>query len=95
MHALWDNLCIDLWFNYVRHQTAVQICNRVFFGCFTGQVEDGVPRLLINREKVGELEFGKGNYRDAFFQGDCDDGASALTGLLGIFYEGKDCLEAM
>lgn len=56
-------------------------------------VQDGVPRLLINRERVGEaspdlgwmkgFNFGNGNYRDALFEGDCDQGVWKLCGLLG------------
>ncbi|KAL4433418.1 hypothetical protein ABPG77_010271 [Micractinium sp. CCAP 211/92] len=59
-------------------------------------VDDEVPRLLINREKAGEpapemralgyrrgFNFGTGNYRDALFLGDCDDGVRQLCRLLG------------
>lgn len=56
-----------------------------------------VPRLLINREKVGQrtgimammgvsggLEFDrKGNTRDVAWLGDCDEGCSLLAELLG------------
>lgn len=55
-----------------------------------------VPRLLINRERVGEagadlrsmgytkgFNFSQGNYRDALFEGDCDEGARTLAQLLG------------
>lgn len=54
------------------------------------------PRLLINRERVGEADeslramgyrkgfcFGEGNHRDALFEGDCDEGARQLAELLG------------
>lgn len=55
------------------------------------------PRLLINREKVGQrtgimammgvsggLEFDrKGNTRDVAWLGDCDEGCSLLAELLG------------
>jgi NAD-dependent deacetylase sirtuin 2 len=54
-----------------------------------------VPRLLINREVVGEadpalrsvgyakgLDFGAGNYRDALHLGDCDGGVRELCRLL-------------
>ena len=60
------------------------------------KVRDDVPRLLINREKVGEappemrqlgvemgFNFGEGNYRDVLFQGDCDAGVQELCKLLG------------
>ena len=55
-----------------------------------------MPRLLINREKVGEapaemkrlgvemgFNFGEGNYRDVMYQGDCDAGVQELCELLG------------
>ena len=55
-----------------------------------------VPRVLINREKVGEghpelvrlgvqtgFNFGEGNYRDVFYKGDCDAGVEELCSLLG------------
>ena len=55
-----------------------------------------VPRILINREKVGEappelarlgmqtgFNFAEGNYRDVFYQGDCDAGVEELCSLLG------------
>jgi NAD-dependent SIR2 family protein deacetylase/ankyrin repeat protein len=44
------------------------------------------PRLLINREAVGPwrgLGGREGNYRDVFFEGECDDGAAALAGRIG------------
>ena len=59
------------------------------------RVGEGVPRLLINREVVGEadpalrsvgytkgLDFGAGNYRDALHLGDCDGGVRELCRLL-------------
>jgi len=48
-------------------------------------VHDGTPRLLINREMVGESSFdffGDGS-ADVFFQGDCDAGVSELARLAG------------
>lgn len=66
------------------------------FAGLINYVEDAVPRLLINREKAGELtpemralgyrrgfNFGDGNYRDALFLGDCDDGVRQLCRMLG------------
>ena len=66
------------------------------------KVNKDVPRLLINREKVGEADpeaakalayhglkgppgfnFSKDNYRDVFYQGDCDAGVEELCRLLG------------
>jgi len=49
-------------------------------------VEDKVPRLLINRERVAE---GGGGFdfdareRDCLFLGDCDEGVRRLASLLG------------
>ena len=59
------------------------------FASLVGKVNSDVPRLLINREKVGDgitggFNFSKAtNYRDAFFLGDCDAGARALAGACG------------
>ena len=56
---------------------------------------EDVPRLLVNREVVGEMDervghgdvfgfdFGETNRRDALFLGDCDDGFLKLAELLG------------
>lgn len=62
----------------------------------TDKVRGDVPRVLINREKVGEAEpelkrlgvkhgfnFGEGNYRDVLYLGNCDDGVAELCTLLG------------
>jgi NAD-dependent deacetylase sirtuin 2 len=48
----------------------------------------GVPRLLINRERVGEypyggFEFDKVGTQDVLYLGDCDDGCVALARQLG------------
>ena len=59
------------------------------FASLVGKVNSDVPRLLINREKVGDgiaggFDFSKAtNYRDAFFLGDCDVGARALASACG------------
>lgn len=53
------------------------------FASLQGMVGDRCPRLLVNREKVGDLEFGDGNVRDALHLGDCDDGVLQLAELLG------------
>ncbi len=43
-----------------------------------------VPRLLINRELVGDFDLDpETNVRDAAFLGDCDEGAKRLAALLG------------
>jgi len=59
------------------------------------QVRTGVPRLLINRERVGEdkasfMPFGSPGFRfdepgsqDVWFAGDCDEGVWQLARLLG------------
>jgi len=47
-------------------------------------VGDFVPRMLINREKVGNFEAGEeDNYRDVFEAGDCDDVVMKFVKLLG------------
>ncbi|KAL3135315.1 hypothetical protein ABBQ32_007510 [Trebouxia sp. C0010 RCD-2024] len=71
------------------------------FASLIDKVKAGVPRVLINREKVGEADpevakarahhglgghgfnFGDGNNRDVFYQGDCDAGVEELCSLLG------------
>lgn len=53
------------------------------FASLQGLVGERCPRLLVNREKVGDLEFGEDNLRDALHLGDCDDGVSQLAELLG------------
>lgn len=58
---------------------------------FAGLIRDvwpTVPRLLINRERVGEdkdggFQFDEPDTRDVFFKGDCDDGIRELVQLLG------------
>ncbi|CAE8619972.1 unnamed protein product, partial [Polarella glacialis] len=50
------------------------------------QVGALVPRLLINRDRVGlwrDSACGGENYRDACWQGECDAGAEELASLLG------------
>jgi len=64
--------------------------------CVADKVRSDVPRVLINREKVGDAEpelkrlgvehgfnFGDGNYRDVLYLGNCDDGTKELCKLLG------------
>ena len=68
------------------------------FASLVGRVREDCPRLLINRERVGEMDlrsafmggagdpgfrFDRGNYRDALFLGDCDEGVERLADLLG------------
>lgn len=68
------------------------------FASLVGQVGSDIPRLLINREKVGEqmggimgmltgdtegFDFSENNYRDAYFLGDCDAGSRALARACG------------
>lgn len=49
-----------------------------------GMVAPHVPRLLINRELVGDFDTDPDtNRRDAVFLGDCDAAAWKLAGLLG------------
>ena len=56
------------------------------------KVREGVPRLLVNREEVGQhlgLQFGTGggDARDVFLQGDCDQGFLVLAQELGWLEE--------
>lgn len=56
------------------------------FASLVGRVEPGTPRLLVNRDRVGEdvgLDFDGEGSTDALFLGDCDDGAERLARLLG------------
>jgi len=67
------------------------------FASLVDMVGRRTPRLLINRERVGEgfsmsffsppqangFNFGEGNYRDALCLGNCDDGVRELSQLLG------------
>ena len=64
------------------------------FASLTGRVPPHTPRLLINRECVGErggkgrpskrgFEFGQPHSNDVLCQGDCDDGVRLLVCLLG------------
>ena len=47
-------------------------------------VGSSVPRVLINRERVGDFDFDEAvNYRDVPVLGDCDAGADALADALG------------
>lgn len=57
------------------------------FASLVEMVEPGTPRLLINRERVGEggwrgFDFSPGS-TDDFYGGDCDDAVSALADRLG------------
>ncbi|XP_077862093.1 NAD-dependent protein deacetylase sirtuin-2-like [Saccoglossus kowalevskii] len=67
------------------------------FASLVNRVPEDCPRLLINREKSGQVDplmqmlgFGRGmdfdspnNYRDVAFEGTCDDGCVRLAELLG------------
>ncbi|KAL4436337.1 hypothetical protein ABPG77_009899 [Micractinium sp. CCAP 211/92] len=68
------------------------------FASLIDEVGESTPRLLVNRERVGEGHpllrllgyqtggfcFDEGsNYRDALFEGDCDGGVRQLCRLLG------------
>lgn len=72
------------------------------FASLLNYVGTNIPRLLINRERVGEgyrgikqgFNFGDGNYRDAFYKGNCDDGVRELCRLLGWEQELDDLIKA-
>lgn len=56
------------------------------FAGLVSRVRPGTPRLLLNRERVGEdlgLSFGRPGASDAFSSGDCDKGALELARLWG------------
>lgn len=57
------------------------------FSSLVDQVDETCPRLLINRDPVGDWECyqddPEANYRDVYFQGNCDDGCTKLANLLG------------
>lgn len=53
------------------------------FASLQNLVTDACPRLLVNREQVGDLDFGEDNIRDALHLGDCDDAVLHLAELLG------------
>lgn len=53
---------------------------------------EGTPRMLINRERVGEdlgLDFDSEDSSDGVFLGDCDDGARRLADLCGWDLDGS------
>lgn len=56
------------------------------FASLTSSVSSDCPRLLINRDAVGDdLLYNEpnSNYRDVFLQDDCDNGCKKLAKLLG------------
>jgi NAD-dependent deacetylase sirtuin 2 len=76
------------------------------FASLVDRVPVHCPRLLINRERVGEVDpalrgmgydkgfnFGEGAYRDVVFEGDCDDGVWALAEALGWAEELRELVE--
>ncbi len=46
-------------------------------------VDDKVPRMLINRELVGDFDTSEYNYRDVFMEGNCDESVDKLCKMLG------------
>jgi len=57
------------------------------------QVDPKVPRLLINRELVGDFD-PKGRDGDALYLGDCDAAVATLAALLGWEQDFKDAVAA-
>jgi len=63
------------------------------FASLVGRAAKTAPRLLVNRDHAGRCEEltngfrfhleGKKNWRDAWYQGDCDTGCKALAEALG------------
>ena len=46
-------------------------------------VDDKVPRMLVNRELVGDFDTTEFNYRDVFMDGDCDESVDKLCKMMG------------
>jgi len=63
------------------------------FALLPGMTNAHVPRLLINRERVGGFCSGDEGTADFFCGGECDDGIRALAALCG-FEERLDALIA-
>jgi len=73
------------------------------FASLIGRVGSRVPRVLINKQKVGTRETGlegaldyddkERNYRDVYWSGTCDDGCQKLAELLGWGDELKDVIK--
>ena len=53
------------------------------FASLVNFVEPDVPRLLVNREAVGDFRFGEPGSRDCFLKGNCDDGVRKLVEMVG------------
>ncbi|GAB4819426.1 hypothetical protein N2152v2_006472 [Parachlorella kessleri] len=77
------------------------------FASLIDRVPAETPRVLINRERAGEVDpylrvsgfnkgfnFDEGNYRDVFCEGDCDAGVMDLAKLLGWEEELNQLIEA-
>ena len=69
------------------------------FGSIAGYVKDDCPRLLINRDLVGDWEYyyeecPDKNYRDVAFKGDCDEGCLKLAELIGLKQELLDLVKS-
>jgi NAD-dependent deacetylase sirtuin 2 len=71
------------------------------FASLVDEVSSKVPRLLINREIVGDFDFdyesenGSKFKRDALFLGDCDEGVNELIKHLGLEARVEDLLSQM
>jgi len=68
------------------------------FGLLPQLVNKDCPRLLINRELVGDFFHSvkldpDSNYRDVFLESSCDDGCLALAKLLGYHEELKKLMK--
>ena len=58
------------------------------FASLITMVSKGTPRMLINRERVGEyypkgFQFNSVNTKDVFIEGDCDAGCIKLADAMG------------
>lgn len=69
------------------------------FGLLPQLVDSDCPRLLINRELVGDFLHSvelnpDSNTRDVFLESSCDEGCLALAKLLGYHDELKKIIKA-
>lgn len=72
------------------------------FASLVGETRPGTPRLLINRDRVGDsspfnprgFEFDRPDSSDGLFLGDCDDAVHELAELLGWQGELKAAIQA-
>jgi len=57
-------------------------------------VGEDVPRLLFNRELVGNFDTSEYNYRDVYEGGDCDGAVTKFCGMVGWEDDLSECYES-